>query len=63
MKELDLVLTRWLDQGFEQASSEQRAAFAEFLDLPDPEIAGYLLGNGQPASAKFRQLVNVIREC
>jgi antitoxin CptB len=44
MKEIDLLLVAWLEQGYRAASSAQQRAFREFLELPDPEIAGYLLG-------------------
>jgi antitoxin CptB len=48
MKELDLVLERWLERYYPQASAAERAAFAEFLELPDPELARYLLGGVRP---------------
>lgn len=48
MKELDLLLTRYLKNRFAQATSEEQAAFVEFLELPDPEIAGYLIAGDVP---------------
>ena len=48
MKELDLLLTRYLNERFAQATSEERAAFIQFLELPDPEIAGYLVAGDVP---------------
>ena len=48
MKELDLLLGRWMDERHAAASSEQRAAFASFLGLPDPDMARYLLGHEEP---------------
>jgi antitoxin CptB len=53
MKELDLVLGRWLEQHYPQASAAQRQAFAEFLELPDPELARYLLGGERPEQPAF----------
>ena len=32
------------------ASAEERRALAEFLELPDPELVEYLLGQGDPPS-------------
>lgn len=49
MKELDLLLTRYLRERFAQAASDEQAAFIEFLELPDPEIAGYLVAGDVPA--------------
>jgi len=57
MKELDLLLQRWLQQYYPGASTAERAAFAEFLELPDPELAGYLLGGVQPEHAHFAAIV------
>jgi succinate dehydrogenase flavin-adding protein (antitoxin of CptAB toxin-antitoxin module) len=48
MKELDVLLERWLGECHAGASSEQRAAFERFLDLPDPDMARYLLGHEEP---------------
>ena len=48
MKELDLLLTRYLRERFTTATSEEQAAFVQFLDLPDPEIAGYLVAGDVP---------------
>jgi succinate dehydrogenase flavin-adding protein (antitoxin of CptAB toxin-antitoxin module) len=57
MKELDILLARWLQQDFAGASGELQAAFAEFLELPDPTLSRYLLAGERPADPRFRQLV------
>jgi antitoxin CptB len=57
MKELDTLLTRWLEQSYGVASSQQQRVFREFLELPDPEIAGYLLGRESPGDSERTQLV------
>lgn len=59
MKELDVLLQRWLDRCHETASSDDRASFEAFLELPDPELAGYLLRD-EPAPARFRNLLAVM---
>jgi succinate dehydrogenase flavin-adding protein (antitoxin of CptAB toxin-antitoxin module) len=59
MKELDLLLQRWLAQRYEVASEEHRARFAALLELPDPDLAGLLL-HGQPVQEP--DLAAVIRE-
>ena len=60
VKELDVLLERWFDGCYLQASSAEQAEFHRFLELPDPEVAGYLLGNEQPANARLRALVAAI---
>jgi antitoxin CptB len=48
MKELDILLLRYVRGPLAAASSDERAAFAEFLELPDPDIARYLLAGDVP---------------
>jgi len=57
MKELDLILRDWLDRRYPLASADERALFARFLELPDPEIAGYLLGHATPTDPAIGALI------
>jgi antitoxin CptB len=57
MKELDLVLSGWLERHYATASSAERNCFDRFLDLPDPELAAYLLGREIPTDPGFAALV------
>ena len=47
MKELDIMLLRYL-RARQDAASDERAAFAEFLELPDPDLVRYLLAGDVP---------------
>ncbi|MBV6417961.1 MAG: FAD assembly factor SdhE [Steroidobacteraceae bacterium] len=62
MKELDLLLGRFVAHGFAAASNEDRAAFIRFLELPDPELAAYLLGGVMPSDPAFARLVRTLRD-
>ena len=57
-RELDLMLSRWLERCYAQASDDERAHFERFLDLPDPEMAAYLLRHEKPADPAFATLVS-----
>ena len=57
MKELDLILQRWLERRYALASTDDRTLFAQFLELPDPEMAAYLLGKGPPRDPAVAALV------
>ncbi|HEU4780818.1 MAG TPA: succinate dehydrogenase assembly factor 2 [Steroidobacteraceae bacterium] len=61
MKELDFLLLRYLRDRHAFAASDERAAFTEFLELPDPDIARYLLAGDVPEdprrAALCRQLL------
>jgi antitoxin CptB len=52
MKELDFLLVRYLRERYSQAASDERAAFADFLELPDPDIARYLLAGDVPTDPR-----------
>ena len=49
MRELDVLLTRYLEQHYESADSGEKAAFRQLLTLSDPELVGYLLQKQTPA--------------
>jgi antitoxin CptB len=61
MKELDLVLLRYLEQDYPQASPADRDAFARILELQDPDLFGYLVGRDSPTEASLRHVVARIR--
>jgi len=53
MKELDLLLEGWFRDQFRRASPSEQARFASLLELPDPELARYLLGRERPPSPEL----------
>ncbi|MEY4761042.1 MAG: hypothetical protein RLZZ200_898 [Pseudomonadota bacterium] len=61
MKELDLLLSRYLRECWPGASEAERAAFEAFLDLPDPEIAAYLVAGVPVQDPSFQSLVTELR--
>lgn len=60
MKELDQLLTRYLDTSYAAADEQEKADFREILDLPDPELAGYFLGRQVPGDAAIARAVERI---
>jgi succinate dehydrogenase flavin-adding protein (antitoxin of CptAB toxin-antitoxin module) len=60
MKELDLLLIGWLETQFERASEAQRGQFEALLELPDPQLARYLLGGQRPERAELTAVVESI---
>jgi succinate dehydrogenase flavin-adding protein (antitoxin of CptAB toxin-antitoxin module) len=57
MKELDLLLERWLRTQYAGATALQQAGFEALLELPDPQLRQYLLGAELPADAGMAQAV------
>jgi antitoxin CptB len=57
MKELDLLLTRYVRERYVAAPAAHQAAFAVLLALPDPEIADFLLGYATPSDPDLAAVV------
>jgi antitoxin CptB len=60
MKELDVLLERFARGILPTASAEQRSAFARFLELPDPVLVDYLLGQAVPPEPELAAVVRHI---
>ncbi len=60
MKELDQLLTRYLDTRYTAADDAEKADFRAILHLPDPELAGYFLGRQVPEDAAVARAVERI---
>ena len=56
MKELDILLLRYLRERHPNATSDERSAFAEFLELPDPDLVRYLLAGDVPNDPRLAGL-------
>jgi len=61
-RELDLLLQRWLQQGYAAASAPQRALFERLLELPDPQLVDYLLAGSVPTVPAWAELIEAIRD-
>ena len=61
MRELDVLLSAWLDAHYDAADESQKRAFRELLALPDPVLAGYLLAGERPADECVAGVVARIR--
>ena len=60
MKELDQLLTAYLDGDFRQASATERSQFEALLELPDPELHAYVMGRERPDNAEAAVLIDRI---
>jgi antitoxin CptB len=61
MRELDLLLLRYLEREYPTASSNAQRAFERLLELTDPELLGYLVKGEQPADQDVAYVVDRIR--
>jgi succinate dehydrogenase flavin-adding protein (antitoxin of CptAB toxin-antitoxin module) len=61
--ELDITLTRFLDNGFEQLSDEQQQVFVELADMEDHELWYMINGQAECDDPRFAPIVALIRKC
>lgn len=57
MRELDVLLTGYLEREFDAAKPEEQAAFERFLSLPDPEILDLLTGRMTAQDPRLQHVV------
>ncbi len=60
MKELDMLLTAYLDQDYLAAPSSEQDTFHLLLEQQDPEMYGWFLGRAESDNAELQALVNKI---
>ena len=60
MKELDVLLVRWLEDGWPRADESRRRAFEWLLEQPDPDLADWLIGGARPPEADCAAIVDEI---
>jgi antitoxin CptB len=60
MKELDLLLTRYVEEQYGGASPAAQRAFLELLEAPDPLIYAYCMGQSNPPTPLLRAVIERI---
>jgi len=58
MKELDIVLNRYLDRDYALASEQERLAFQALLDQEDPVIWTWVLGAESPPEGLLADVIH-----
>jgi antitoxin CptB len=61
MRELDQLLTRWLDREWASASEAERGVFLRLLDCEDDRLWRWFLGNEVAPDAALDSLVQRLR--
>jgi len=61
MRELDVLLGRYLERDYAAAGQTERDAFSGLLELPDPDLYGYLFGRAEAAAGPIHDVVARIR--
>ncbi len=61
MKELDVVMSRYLEQYYESASSDDQQHFRALLEMPDPDLYRLLLGRSEITDPGITRFVQFLR--
>ena len=57
MKELDILLLRYLECCYDSASPQEQGVFAEILELQDPQLYALITGRERPPDEAFADVV------
>jgi antitoxin CptB len=60
--ELDITLTRFLDNQFESLSDEQKQTFVELADLEDYDLWDLMTGKATSDDPRFEPIVAMLRK-
>ena len=62
-RELDALLSRFLDLRYAAADAARQQAFAELLEQQDPDLWDWLVGKQAPPRADWQGIIDEIRAC
>ncbi len=62
MKELDLVMSSYLERHYDSATASQQARFRDLLQMPDPDLYNLLLGRSEPDDPELAALLQSLRK-
>ena len=57
MREMDILMTRFLDRGYAQLDDAGQKAFERLLDIPDQDILQWLWSDSLPDDAELAKLI------
>ena len=59
-REMDLLLLRFLEQGYPRLSAGDQALFGALLDEADPDLYAWITGQAEPANPDYLPLIGKI---
>ena len=62
MKELDVVMSRYLEHYYPAASAEDQSRFRQLLEMADPELFDLLLGRSGANDPELDSFVRALRQ-
>jgi antitoxin CptB len=61
MKELDVVLSRYLELNYELASPGDQQIFRSLLDMQDPDLYALIIGRSSAPDESTKQFIEQLR--
>ena len=61
MKELDIVMSRYLEQHYASASDAEQGHFKVLLEMPDPDLYDLLLGRSVTSDVELARFIQLLR--
>jgi antitoxin CptB len=61
MKELDVLLTGFLENKYDHLSDERKQAFASLLECEDPDLYAWMVGQQVAPTTELRDVIEFIR--
>ena len=62
MKELDVVLSHYLEQHYSTASATEQGCFRQLLEMDDPDLYRLMLGQDRVEDEALQQFAEAIRQ-
>jgi antitoxin CptB len=62
MLELDLLLERFMAEGYDNLTDKQLATFKSLLEEPDPDLYAWFMGYDTPKQHEFKQFIDWFRQ-
>ena len=63
VRELDLLLLRFLEQDYPQLHPGAQTLFAALLDESDPDLYAWITGQSEPTNSGYLPIINRINGC
>lgn len=61
MREMDLLLQRFVEGNYDTLTEAEKAAFEQLLDHPDPDIMNWITGRTDPPDGPVKQVIEIMR--
>lgn len=63
MKELDVVIERFIKCGYEDLGDDMKISFQQLMEVDDGLLFEWIIGVSSPKEEKFQELIKIILSC